>query len=90
MEKYQPTTLAQDSEHSGHSTPTATNLQFPKEFSSDSLTGASVEPIAVSVKQFLASRLGGDDQHPAGLVMDHLSVEGSGTGVSRQCYVLMQ
>lgn len=85
MEKYQPTTLAQDSEQSGHSTPTATDLQFSKEFSSDSLTGASVEPIAVGVKRFLASRLGGDDQRPAGLVMDHLSVEGSGTGVSRQC-----
>lgn len=63
----------QQSSNSGAKTPT--------ELLSDSSTSLAVEPIATSVKQFLALRNGDNDSHPTGVVMNKLSVHGSGTGV---------
>ena len=48
---------------------------------SDGSTKPTIEPIALTVKQFLTSRPASKDP-PAAVVMDHLTVEGAGTGVS--------
>ncbi|KAJ5215363.1 ABC transporter [Penicillium cinerascens] len=89
MEKYQATdTLHQDSEESGAATPIDIELIMEKahaglheDFLSDSSNSVAVEPIALSVKRFLSFRHG-DDHNPesARIVMENVTVEGSGTG----------
>ncbi|OJJ38758.1 hypothetical protein ASPWEDRAFT_48910 [Aspergillus wentii DTO 134E9] len=52
-----------------------------KEHLSDSSNSVAVEPIALSVKRFLSSRNGEKTNSQASrIVMDHVTVEGSGTG----------
>lgn len=67
-------------------TPVNAESIMAKEHLSDSSNSVAVEPIALSVKRFLSSRNGENTNSQASrIVMDHVTVEGSGTGVSRDC-----
>ncbi|KAJ5104977.1 hypothetical protein NUU61_002324 [Penicillium alfredii] len=63
-----------------HQQSSNSGAKTPAELLSDSSTSLAFEPIATSVKQFLALRNGDNDSHPTGVVMNKLSVHGSGTG----------
>lgn len=84
MEKFEVTdTMHHDSEGSGSATPVDIESLTSKEQSGleDSLTG--VEPVALTVKHFLSLGNGQEnDPQSARIVMNNVTVEGSGTGVS--------
>lgn len=84
MEKFEVSdTMHQDSEGSGSATPVDIESLTSKEHSGldGSLTG--VEPVALTVKHFLALGNGQEnDPQSSRIVMNNVTVEGSGTGVS--------
>lgn len=82
MEKFEVSdTMHQGSEGSGSATPVDIESLTSKEHSDGSLTG--VEPVALTVKHFLALGNGQEnDPQSSRIVMNNVTVEGSGTGVS--------
>lgn len=83
-------TLQQGSEGSGTETPISSDLAMKKEHVGlqeellfDSSNSVAIETIGFSVKRFLSFHDG--DNHKfqsAGIVLENITVEGSGTGVS--------
>lgn len=92
MEKDPATnTLRQEFDGSGTATAINSELIMGKEHAglqedplSDSSNSVAIEPIALSVKKFLSFRDGDNhDFQSARIVMENITVESSGTGVSR-------
>ena len=87
-----------DSEESGVSTPVSNDLIVGKEHAglyedrlSDSSNSIAVEPIALSVKRFLSLRHGDiHSSQSAKIVMENMTVEGSGTGVSHSSPLIVR
>lgn len=91
MEKVLATnTLQPASEGSGTETPVSSDLTIKKEHVGlqedllfDSSNSVAIEPIGLSVKRFLSLRDGENHEfQSAGIVLENITVEGSGTGVS--------
>lgn len=83
-------TLQEDSKGSGTETPISSDLTMKKEhvglqedLLSDSSNSVAIEPIGLSVKRFLSFHDGDNHEfQSAGVVLENITVEGSGTGVS--------
>jgi hypothetical protein len=83
-------TLQQGSEGSGTETPISSDLTMKKEHVDlqedllfDSSNSVAIEPIGFSVKRFLSFHNGDNREfQSAGIVLENITVEGSGTGVS--------